>query len=102
MPRVTKCCRSDGYGGTTNQTVNVDIVPGEGYNRPSAQWLAGHEVPNFAGVPHCNYAVEGTDDLTPPVLWRALQTNTALPNGSVRFTNSPSGNTGFYRTRLIQ
>ena len=56
---------------------------------------------NYFGIPGDNYALEWTHDLTPPVDWQPLQTNAAAFNGSLWFTNTPSGGTDFYRTRNV-
>jgi hypothetical protein len=91
---------SDGFGGTASQTLNVNIAPSAGYNQLSTQWISGQEVLSFAGIPNNSYALEWTDNLMPPVTWAALFTNTAADDGSLHFTNTPSGNASFYRTRI--
>jgi fibronectin-binding autotransporter adhesin len=93
---------SDGYGGTASQTVNVTInTTGQGVNQLSAQMVGGNEVLGFAGIPNYQYALEWTHDLTPPVTWTPLVTNTAAGNGILQFTNTPSSGSDFYRTRYV-
>ena len=92
---------SDGYGGTAGGTINVNIAAAASYNQVSAQLVGSQEVLNYFGIPGDNYALEWTHDLTPPVDWEPLQTNAAAFNGSLWFTNTPSGGTDFYRTRSV-
>ena len=92
---------SDAYGGTAGGTINVAIAAAASYNQVSAQLVGSQEVLNYFGIPGDNYALEWTHDLTPPVDWEPLQTNAAAFNGSLWFTNTPSGGTDFYRTRSV-
>ena len=91
---------SDPYGATASATVNVTInATGQGFNQLSAQLLGGNEVMKFAGIPNYPYALDWTTNLTPPVVWIPVVTNTAAANGFLIFTSTPSGGSDFYRTR---
>ena len=95
---------SDPYGATASQTISVTISnsTGQGYNQISGQLIGGLEVLQFAGIPGYQYALDWTQNLTPPVTWTPLTTNTAsLSNGSLFFTNTPSGGSDYYRTRYV-
>jgi hypothetical protein len=94
---------SDPYGATATGTINVTISApsGNGYNNVSAQLVGGNEVLNYAGIPGYNYALEWTHSLSAPVTWTPLVTNTAAGNGSLSFTNTPSGGSDFYRTHYV-
>ncbi len=91
---------SDGYGGTSNGTVSVTInSTGQSYNQVSAQSIGGNAVLSYLGIPGYPYALEWTHSLSSPVIWTPLLTNAAAGNGSLLFTNTPSGGSDFYRTR---
>ncbi len=95
---------SDPYGATASQTISVTIsnATGQSNNQISGQLIGGLEVMQFAGIPGYQYALDWTQNLTPPVTWTPLTTNTAsLSNGSLFFTNTPSGGSDYYRTRYV-
>jgi len=95
---------SDPYGGTVSQTVNVTISgTGQSQNRvsPPVTLMDGDVALSYAGIPGDNYALEWTHSLTPPVTWTPLVTNTAAGNGSISFTNTPSGGNDYYRTHYV-
>jgi len=94
---------SDGRGGTSTGTINVTLTgSGGSFNQLSAVTIAGGDLKlSYLGIPGTNYALEISHDLTPPVSWSTLLTNTAAENGYIIFTNSPSlaPTNDFYRTR---
>jgi pectin methylesterase-like acyl-CoA thioesterase len=92
---------SDGLGGTDSQTIDVNIATGQSYNQVSAQSVAGQVVLTYYGIPNYNYALDWTHSLTPPVTWTPLFTNSTAINGLLLFTNTPSGDADFYRTRSV-
>jgi hypothetical protein len=55
---------------------------------------------SFVGVPDYTYLVEATLDLTPPVVWTPVSTNTADINGLWQFTDTQATNytQRFYRS----
>jgi hypothetical protein len=97
------CTISDGYGGIVTGTINVVISSSgqQGYNLLNAQMVNGNEVLSYAGIPGYNYAFEWATNLTPPITWTPLVTNAAAGNGSLLFTNTPSGGSDYYRTRYV-
>jgi hypothetical protein len=70
--------------------LNVPVLAGHGNFR-----LA------FLGAPLNNYALEWTEDLTPPVNWFPQMTNCADAAGLLVFTNLQSAKAGFWRTRYV-
>lgn len=94
---------SDGRGGSASATVTVSISGnGAGHNQLGNPEPVGDDVAlTFMGIPGYRYAMDWTHSLTPPVVWTPLLTNTAGANGSMRFTNTPSGGADFYRTRYV-
>lgn len=93
---------TDARGATATGTVRVALTPGVSFNRLTPEILPGGDLRlRFLGIPGEHYALEWTHDLTPPITWEALATNQAAANGFLLFTNTPSGNSDFYRTRHV-
>lgn len=94
---------SDGRGGSATATVLVNVVTnGPGYNRVSAETLGnGDHRLSYRGIPFYPYALDATDNLTPPVIWTPMMTNQASATGELIFTNTPMSNPAFYRTRHV-
>jgi autotransporter-associated beta strand protein len=93
---------SDGFGGTATQTIYYVISgPAPSQNQLAPTMVAGQQVLNFAGIPNYNYALDETHDLTPPITWTPVITNTVGPSGKLLFTNAPSGGNDYYRTRYV-
>lgn len=95
---------SDSVGGIATAKVLVSVAS-SGLNRLESPVIAG---PNkfkltFSGIPDSNYALESTGSLVPPVTWTPQGTNATDANGLVSYTNSPSptGTTGYWRTRYV-
>jgi pectin methylesterase-like acyl-CoA thioesterase len=91
----------DGFGGNTPGIINVLVGP------PPTNSIAGTVVNgngsvtlSFVGVPDYTYLVEATLDLTPPVVWTPVSTNTADINGLWQFTDTQATNytQRFYRS----
>ncbi|MGN6642606.1 MAG: LamG-like jellyroll fold domain-containing protein, partial [Verrucomicrobiota bacterium] len=57
---------------------------------------------SFTGSPSATYQVQFTTNLTPPVVWQAISTNTADANGFWQFTdtNVVKHGAGFYRSKF--
>jgi len=100
----------DGFGGSASQTVSVVIDSSNGsqtgHNGLSAQAVGGNAILGYAGIPGYKYALDITHDLTVPVTWTPVVTNTAATNGvigSLSYTNPISGSptNDFYRTRYV-
>ncbi|MGN6555120.1 MAG: LamG-like jellyroll fold domain-containing protein [Verrucomicrobiota bacterium] len=55
---------------------------------------------NFTGIPGYSYRVQFTTNLTPPVVWQNISTNTADGTGAWQFTDTNAVNSaaGFYRS----
>jgi autotransporter-associated beta strand protein len=93
---------SDGFGGTAVGTISVIINSAQGYNLVQAQSIGGNAVLTYAGIPAYNYALDWTHSLSYPITWMPLFTNAASSSdGSLMFTNMPSGGSDFYRTRYV-
>lgn len=94
---------SDGLGGLTIATATAHVSGTAGANQFTGAALAGanNMTLSFSGAPFCGYVLESADNLTPPVVWTPISTNTAAVNGSVRTTIIPSGPATFWRMRLL-
>jgi len=94
---------SDGIGGTDVKTVTVAITNPEGFNRlsPPSVIGAGTVALSFLGVPGYNYALDWATNLTPPINWMGVTTNTAAANGSLHFTNTSAAAENYFRTRYV-
>jgi hypothetical protein len=59
----------------------------------------GHAILTFYGVPSSNYDIQETPNLTLPITWTNIPGSpfTALTNGLINATDTPSGGSGFYR-----
>jgi autotransporter-associated beta strand protein len=55
---------------------------------------------SFSGTPNFNYIIESATNLTPPITWTPLSTNTADTNGNFSFTDTNAVNLSqqFYQT----
>jgi hypothetical protein len=95
----------DGHGLYAANTVTVTVIPrSPDYNLLS---LTG-PMPNgsvqltFAGIPHGAYALEWATNLTAPIDWLPLATNSANAAGALVFTNSPVPSiNNFWRVRFV-
>jgi hypothetical protein len=78
------------------------ITNGSGYNllSPTVIMANGTVELSYAGLPYCSYALDWATNLTAPVDWLPIITNTANSNGLVTFTNDPGASTpNFFRAR---
>ena len=93
---------SDGLGGLATATASVVVNPTSGLNKftNSTNAGAGNYVLTLSGAAYCNYILQSTPSLSPPVIWTPQETNTADASGLVIFTNQPSGSTAFWRSLL--
>jgi autotransporter-associated beta strand protein len=92
---------SDGFGGNTPGIINVFVGP------PATNSVVGTVVNgdgsvtlSFAGVPNYSYQVDATTNLTPPVVWKTISTNTANGGGQWQITDLQATNypNQFYRS----
>jgi hypothetical protein len=92
---------SDNYGATVTNTVTVNVIAkSAGLNQLTAAMSGGNLVLEFPGIPWNRYAWEQTFKLSPAV-WLPVATNLAPANGSLQFTNSPTGTNCFWRIRQV-
>ena len=93
---------SDGFT-TSVATVTVSTYSPEGFNRlsPPSVISAGTVVLSYLGIPGYQYALDHTTNLTPPIVWSAVITNTAAGNGALSFTNTSAEPVNFFRTRYV-
>ena len=82
---------------SVSKTVTVTFGMPEGYNTVGIAKVGSNAVLNYLGSAGLNYALEWTHSLTPTVTWVPIVTNTAAGNGTVAYTNTPSGSNDFYR-----
>ena len=96
---------ADAGGDTASGSVAVTVTvatSGGSYNHLALESVGGGNVRiSFLGIPGRNYAMEVTHDLTPPVSWTPLVTNTAATNGVLVCTNTPGNGQNYYRTRYV-
>ena len=76
---------------------------GEGFNRlsPPSPIGNGSVVLNYLGVPGYNYALDWATNLSAPINWMAVITNTAGANGALNFTNTSTEPANYFRTRYV-
>jgi polygalacturonase len=91
---------SDGQGGTTSGIITVLMA-----QQTISGWTInsnGSVTLSFSGIPGNTYWVATTTNLTPPVVWMTISTNTAGTNGLWQFTDTQAANffQRFYRTQL--
>lgn len=95
---------SDNYGGTAIGTVQVTVVADdEHFNRISYPSTigSGTVMLNYQGIPGLDYALEWATNLTAPIGWMPVLTNTADMSGTVTFTNAPVDPHNYFRTRFV-
>jgi len=94
---------SDGMGGLDTNTVTVHIDSPQGYNRLSPPDVIGPGTValSYLGIPGENYALDHATNLTPPIVWMPVITNTASTNGRLNFTNTSSATENYFRTRHV-
>jgi hypothetical protein len=93
---------SDGFASATG-TVSVMTYSPQGFNRLSPPDIIGPGTValSFLGIPGQKYALDHTTNLTPPIVWSAVITNTAATNGFLNFTNTSSAPQNYFRTRHV-
>ena len=95
---------SNGFGSPATATVTVTIAPpdsGQSSNITGLLTLAdGNKQISFAGIPGRSYLIQGATNLTPPVTWTTLNTNTAGTNGLFDYIDLDGTNfaTRYYRS----
>jgi len=91
----------DGFGGNTPGIINVLVGPPPTNSIASTVVnLNGTVTLSFVGVANYTYQVQSTPNLTPPVVWLPVSTNTADINGLWQFTDTQATNylQQFYRS----
>ena len=93
---------SDGLASAT-ATVTVSTYSPEGFNRisPLSVINPGTVAFTYLGIPGYNYALDWATNLTPPINWMGVVTNTAAGNGSLNYTNTSTEPVNFFRTRYV-
>ncbi|MCX6894866.1 MAG: Ig-like domain repeat protein [Verrucomicrobia bacterium] len=94
----------DACGNSTPATATVAVIASSaGFNqlKPTGSVINGTVVLNYLGLPGYNCALEWATNLTPPVSWRPLITNTVATNGLLNFTNTSSALLNFFRARYF-
>jgi subtilase family serine protease len=84
------CIITDGFGGTNYQTVNITVIFPRISVAPTNN--AGGITLNLTGEPGQTYVLEATTNLTSPVIWLPMATNTLGTNGLWQFTDPQSPN----------
>ena len=93
---------SDGLASAT-ATVTVSTYSPEGFNRlsPPSVINPGTVAFTYLGIPGYNYALDWATNLTPPINWMGVITNTAAGDGSLNYTNTSVEPVNFFRTRYV-
>lgn len=99
---------ADIYGITGAGTVMVTIQ--SPYNGPSVNITGittngnGTVTIDFAGIPNLIYLIQAATNLTSPITWTTLSTNTAGTNGLFQYTdpNATNYSSRYYRTAIPQ
>jgi hypothetical protein len=81
----------------------VSRVPSEGFHRLSSPIPTGNGTftINYLGISGSPYALDTATDLTPPIIWVPLVTNTVDRSGAVGFLVTPGSSQGFFRARAL-
>jgi len=103
---------TDGLGGTATGTIFVSVVPATGKNSGAITVSTGvAKLPTvtFAGIPGYMYVVQRATNLTPPIAWVNISTNTAPASGLMTNTDGFAGlsippypTSAFYRMQFLQ
>ena len=91
----------DGFGGTALGVINIVIGPPPTNSVASTVVNSDGSVTlNFVGVANYTYQVDATTNLSPPVVWTTISTNTADTNGLWQITDLQATNypQRFYRS----
>ncbi len=84
---------TDSFGLTGTGTVHVTIQPAAPVTITGLSILGdGTSQFSFTGLPYYTYLIQGTADLTPPISWTTLGTNTAGTNGLIQFIDANATN----------
>jgi len=83
----------DGFGGTAAGVINVLVgAPPTNSIASTVVNANGTATLSFVGVPGYTYQLDATTDLTPPVIWTTISTNTADINGLWQYTDQQATN----------
>lgn len=87
-------------GAYTNQQDTITHIIRNGNGSPMG---SGSTTLNFTGIPGYEYMLQFTTNVTPPVVWQNITTNTAAGNGICQFTDTGATNhpDAFYRTYYL-
>jgi hypothetical protein len=95
---------TDPFGAADTKAVTVAMYSPQGFNKLSGPTMIGGG-PNYSisylGIPNEKYALDETSDLTPPISWSPVVTNTASGTGSLEFIFTPVNPSGYFRTRHV-
>jgi hypothetical protein len=93
----------DGRGGFATNTVTMTVIaksPRYNLMSPRVATANGIMELTYEGIPLCDYALDWTTNLAPPIDWLPVITNMANTNGLVNFTNDSGESTqNYFRTR---
>jgi hypothetical protein len=95
---------SDACSGSSPATVTVSVIANSaGFNRlaPAGSVINGTAVLNYLGLPGYHCVLEWATNLTPPIAWQPLITNTVATNGTLSFTNNSVLPLNFFRARYF-
>jgi hypothetical protein len=87
-------------GAYTNQQDTITSIVRNGNGSPLG---SGSATMKFQGIPGYQYLLQFTTNVTPPVVWQTITTNTAAGNGLCQFTDTGATNhpSAFYRTHYL-
>lgn len=93
----------DGVGNVVTNTASVLVNGSIGPNQFSKTVNANgnNYTLSFSGAADCDYILELTPSLNPPVFWYPVSTNSANGSGSVTFPNQQTAPAGYWRTQLL-
>ena len=94
---------TDALGATDTKTVTAIVYGPEGFNRlsPPSVIGPGTVVLSYLGIPGQSYALDWATNLTAPIFWMAVSTNTAAGKGVLNYTNTSAEPQNFFRTRYV-
>lgn len=94
---------TDAFGATDTKTMTVIVHSAQGFNRLSPPDVIGPGTValSYLGIPGEDYALDHATNLTSPIVWSPVVTNTAAGNGVLNFTNSSAATENYFRTRHV-
>jgi hypothetical protein len=86
LSRAEVAISADGYLGAPVVSLSISLG--------SSLLLSAHTIPGLS------YVVEMATNLSPPISWLPLDTNTVSPNGQIRFTSPPANSQQYFQLRF--